>query len=315
MNSEIKITCDAGRSATIDIEGRIGVPEQAQEYGSDDAVSTYAAFRHALDRIVALDVRKITVNIRSTGGSVADALLIYDALRASGATVTTRCFGYTASAATVIAQAASEGRREISPTALYLVHRSISTAEGNAVEMQQSVDLLSQTDERLADIYAERSGHRKSEMIALMNENGGNGRWLSPEEAVACGLADRIIGKGIVARIFDKAVTAAERVLSLLRRTTRPEAAPAQQPAPAADTASEGGDIAPEVLSAAAALPEDAASVAELAVEALRTGQDAAMPTATLPKDDPSDDESERTPNRVAYRRDADTMREASMQF
>ena len=147
MNSEIKITCDADRSATIDIEGRIGVPEQAQEYGSDDAVSTYAAFRHALDRIVALDVRKITVNIRSTGGSVADALLIYDALRASGATVTTRCFGSTASAATVIAQAASEGRREISPTALYLVHRSISTAEGNAVEMQQSVDLFIQPDE------------------------------------------------------------------------------------------------------------------------------------------------------------------------
>ncbi|MBO7188275.1 MAG: hypothetical protein J6V31_01650 [Tidjanibacter sp.] len=27
-----------------------------------------------------------------------------------------------------------------------------------------------------------------------MNENGGRGRWLSPEEAVALGLADKVIG-------------------------------------------------------------------------------------------------------------------------
>ena len=34
-------------------------------------------------------------------------------------------YGYTASAATVIAQAASEGCREISAHALYLIHNSI----------------------------------------------------------------------------------------------------------------------------------------------------------------------------------------------
>ena len=51
-----------------------------------------------------------------------DALLIHDALTALGAHITTRCYGYTASAATIIAQAASPGCREISANALYLIH-------------------------------------------------------------------------------------------------------------------------------------------------------------------------------------------------
>ena len=62
------------------------------------------------------------VDIRSTGGDVNDALLIHDALCSLDAHITTRCYGYTASAATIIAQAASPGCREISANALYLIH-------------------------------------------------------------------------------------------------------------------------------------------------------------------------------------------------
>ena len=64
-----------------------------------------------------------------------------------GAEVVTRCYGYVASAATVIAQAASPGCREISSNAFYLIHcselslihiytcdRSVSHAEQEWVE-------------------------------------------------------------------------------------------------------------------------------------------------------------------------------------
>ena len=156
-------------------------------------VATYERFSKALQRIAGIEAPEVVVNIRSTGGDVNDALLIHDALRQLPARITTRCYGYTASAATIIAQAASEGCREISANALYLIHTAVCATEGNAAEIAGKLDLLHQTDARIAAVYAARSGRPAEEFEALMAENNGNGRWLSPEEAVAAGLADKVV--------------------------------------------------------------------------------------------------------------------------
>ena len=195
MKSDIQIRNSAD-VCYIDIEGTIGVPEQWQFASPDDRVATYEKFRDAVARIAALDAPQVVVNIRSTGGDVNDALLIHDALRQLPARVTTRCYGYTASAATIIAQAASEGCRLLSANALYLIHTAICSTEGNAAEIAGKIDLLHQTDARIAAVYASRSGRPAAEFEALMAENNGNGRWLAPEEAVAAGLADRIVEGG-----------------------------------------------------------------------------------------------------------------------
>ena len=191
MDFQIRNASDA---CHIDIEGTIGVPEEWQFDQPQQRVATYEKFRDAVQRIAEIDAPEVVVNIRSTGGDVNDALLIHDALRQLPGRVTTRCYGYTASAATIIAQAASEGRREISANALYLIHTSICATEGNAAELSGKLDLLRQTDRRLAEIYAARSGRTAEEFETLMAENNGNGRWLSPEETVAAGLADTIVG-------------------------------------------------------------------------------------------------------------------------
>lgn len=193
MKSEIRIRNSAD-VCYIDIEGNIGVPEEWQFDDPGARVATYERFRAAAARIAALEAAEVVVSIRSTGGDVNDALLIYDALRALPGRITTRCYGYTASAATLIAQAASEGRREIAAGALYLIHNSECSVEGNVAELEARIGLLRKTDERLAEIYAVRSGRPAAEFAALMAENNGSGRWLSPEETVAAGLADRVIG-------------------------------------------------------------------------------------------------------------------------
>lgn len=177
----------------IEIEGIIGVPEEWQFDHPDQRVATYEGFREALQRIAAIEKGEVVVHIRSTGGDVNDALLIYEALRGTGAHITTRCYGYTASAATIIAQAASEGCREIAPGCLYLIHHSICATEGNAEELRAQTELLEKTDERLAALYAERSGFEAEQFRSLMAENNGRGRWLSPEETLRLGLADRLI--------------------------------------------------------------------------------------------------------------------------
>ena len=157
MESEIQINNTAG-VCQIDIEGTIGVPEEWQFEEPDARVATYERFRDTLRRIAEIEAPEVVVNIRSTGGDVNDALLIHDALRQLPARVTTRCYGYTASAATIIAQAASEGCRLLSANALYLIHTAICSTEGNAAEIAGKIDLLHQTDARIAAVYASRSG-------------------------------------------------------------------------------------------------------------------------------------------------------------
>ena len=191
MQSDIQIT-NRNDTCFVDIEGVIGVPEEWQFDQPSSRVATYEKFRDSLDRLREIDAPEIVVNIRSTGGDVNDALLIYEALSSLDGHIVTRCYGYTASAATVIAQAASEGCREISAHALYLIHNSICTAEGNAEELATRIDLLRKTDARLAEVYAARSGRTPEEFTLLMAENNGSGRWLSPQEALAAGLVDRI---------------------------------------------------------------------------------------------------------------------------
>lgn len=195
MKSEIQIKNSAG-VCRIEIEGTIGVPEEWQFDQPEARVATYEKFRDTVQRIAGIDAPQIVVDIRSTGGDVNDALLIHDALCSLDAHIITRCYGYTASAATIIAQAASPGCREISANALYLIHTAICAAEGNAAEIAGKLDLLRQTDTRIAAVYAARSGRPAGEFEALMAENNGNGRWLSPEEAVAAGLADTVTDNG-----------------------------------------------------------------------------------------------------------------------
>lgn len=304
MKSEIQIRNSAD-VCYVDIEGTIGVPEEWQFESPDDRVATYEKFRNTVARIAALEAPRVVVNIRSTGGDVNDALLIYEALASLDAEVTTRCYGYVASAATLIAQAAGEGAREISAGALYLVHAAACAAEGNAAELEAHAELLRKTDERLAALYARRSGHPQEEFTARMAENNGNGRWLSPEETVAAGLADRIIDlpEHKAAETVDSERSAVRNLVQgwnrLLAALGLHEAAkaPASLPADAAPDDDrhnilhfDGTDTAP--------------AVGRPATEAVE-GQRRAAATQVLPCEDPSVGEIRRSANEQAYAGDA----------
>lgn len=287
MKSEIQIN-DRAETCHIDIEGTIGVPEKWQFDDPDERIATYDRFRDALRRIAAIEAPEVVVHIRSTGGDVNDALLIHDALRSLPARITTRCYGYTASAATIIAQAASEGCRLLSANALYLIHNATCATEGNAAELAGKIDLLRQTDARIAGVYAARSGRPAAEFETLMAENNGDGRWLSPDEAVAAGLADAV---------FDAAEPAASSLASNIARgwerlltrigidSRRRDERPADR----------------NVLHF-----DEPARRSRIAAEETR---DRFGPTATRPREDPSCNETIRSANDRAYDEDAQLFR------
>lgn len=292
MNSTIKINNEA-EVATIDIEGTIGLSESWQFDNDENRVATYERFKECVARIADLRNANIRVNIRSTGGDVNDAMLIYEALRATGAHVTTCCYGYTASAATIVAQAASEGCRLIAPTSLYLIHNSLCSVEGNAEELQAEIELLRQTDERIAEIYARHSGRSIEEIAALMSENGGRGRWLSPAEVVNYGLADAVEDSATTETTTTEVPQGAKRgVVALLRALGI------------------GGNDTPDVADDVNYIPHDAVdSVPDVSTVAFNEGQGGAKRTKLREMEDPDLREKPRDERQRAYDSDAKSMR------
>ena len=292
MNSTIKINNEA-EVAIIDIEGTIGLSESWQFDNDENRVATYERFKECVARIADLRNANIRVNIRSTGGDVNDAMLIYEALRATGAHVTTCCYGYTASAATIVAQAASEGCRLIAPTSLYLIHNSLCSVEGNAEELQAEIELLRQTDERIAEIYARHSGRSIEEIAALMSENGGRGRWLSPAEVVNYGLADAVEDGATTETTTTEVQQGAKRgVVALLRALGI------------------GGNDTPDVADDVNYIPHDAVdSVPDVSTVAFNEGQGGAKRTKLREMEDPDLREKPRDERQRAYDSDAKSMR------
>ena len=293
MESTIKIKNDA-EVAIIDIEGTIGISEAWQFDNPESRVATYERFKECVAQIADLANAQIRVNIRSTGGDVNDAMLIYEALRATGAEVTTCCYGYTASAATIVAQAASEGRRFVAPTSLYLVHNSLCTVEGNADEIAAEVELLRQTDDRIAEVYARRSGRDKQEMAELMSENCGRGRWLSPMEVISEGLADGVEGevehKQPKRKMEDVSITNLLKCIGI------------------------SGDDVPDVADDVNYIPHDDVAVENVAERAISTiafeeHQRSVQPTVVKATEDPDMMEMPRDERRRAYDNDARSMR------
>ncbi len=322
--TKITITNQSGPVAVIDIEGIIGVPEPWQFDEPGQRVATYETFRCTVESLAEVRSPEVVVNIRSTGGNVNDALLIYDALAALQGRITTRCFGYVASAATIIAQAASQGCREISSNSLYLVHKSVCSAEGNIEQMHSTLGMLEQTDARIASVYARRSGKPVENFEALMCENSGNGRWLAPEEVLAAGLADRIISNA--APVADAAKQAAALGLPTVPRNT--SNAPSSDnrwnailemlglrrrevvPAAAAVAIPELPTMAEQTIDSMARAQNEMSDAHRKQVAELKNridyleAQNARLrisATATCPKEDPSPQEVRRTPNEEAY--------------
>jgi ATP-dependent Clp endopeptidase proteolytic subunit ClpP len=144
-----------------------------------------------------IESRNVVVRINSGGGSVFGSFAIFEAIRnyrAIGHSVTTMIDGLAASGASVISLAGSPVK--MSDNALTMIHRPLGQASGNASDMQRTIDVLNKANERLIDIYANKTGKSKSEIAALLEAE----TWFSASEAKAAGLIDEIVTEKTTAR-------------------------------------------------------------------------------------------------------------------
>ncbi len=98
--------------------------------------------------------KKINIRVNSFGGSVADGLAIYNALRESKVRKVTIIDGVAVSAGSLIAMAGDE--IQAPKTALLMIHGPWTTVQGNAIEMRQHADILDKWADAMVSAYVRR---------------------------------------------------------------------------------------------------------------------------------------------------------------
>jgi ATP-dependent protease ClpP protease subunit len=210
------------------------------------------------------DTTEIRLMISSPGGEVWEALAILNSLRQHPAKVTAVIEGIAASSASFIAAAADECL--IMQNAEVFVHNAWGLTVGNAEDMQKMAGDLVHEDRNIASIYAAKAGGTVDEWLAAMAAE----TWYSAEEAVAAGLADRVIDGGRE----DAAAQARNRFdLSVFASRPRPQDPP---PPPAASGATPGPKPPPHSpattsVSGSTENPEESMTLTDAQVTDLRT--------------------------------------------
>jgi len=139
------------------------------------------------------DTKDISLYINSPGGSVTAGMAIYDAMQFVKPDITTIVMGQACSMGSLLATAGSPGKRFILPNARHMIHQPSGGARGQATDMEIQVKEILEMKKNLTNIYVKHNSAGKTfeELKADMERDN----FMSAEQSVAYGLADKVIDK------------------------------------------------------------------------------------------------------------------------
>jgi ATP-dependent protease ClpP protease subunit len=141
----------------------------------------------------------VDLRLNSPGGSVFDAVAIYNALQRHDGTITVWIDGVAASAASYVAMAGDE--IVMPANAFLMIHDPSGLVMGTAADMREMADTMDKIAGGMVRGYAARSGRTEEEIAALMAAE----TWFDAEAALEAGLATRMIEPVRIAASFDVA--------------------------------------------------------------------------------------------------------------
>ncbi|WLB43028.1 Clp protease ClpP [Bradyrhizobium ottawaense] len=130
----------------------------------------------------------VHLRINSPGGDVFAGVGIAQIMREYDGEIVAHVDGYAASAASVVAIAAD--KVVMAPASMMMIHKAWTWGIGNADDLMATAELLEKIDGQLAEGYAARGSKDAAAFMALMAAE----TWLTPQEAIDCGLADELAG-------------------------------------------------------------------------------------------------------------------------
>jgi ATP-dependent Clp protease protease subunit len=127
--------------------------------------------------------------INSPGGSVYDALAIYDTMQYIANDVQTVGIGMQASAAAFLLSSGAKGKRFLLPNSTVMIHQPSSGTRGKVTDQEIDLRESLRVKQLLEDIMVKNTGQKKERIHEDMERD----RWMPAQEALKYGLVDKII--------------------------------------------------------------------------------------------------------------------------
>jgi ATP-dependent Clp protease, protease subunit len=127
--------------------------------------------------------------INSPGGSVYDALAIYDTMKYVKADIQTVGIGVQASAAAFLLSSGTKGKRFLLPHSTVMIHQPSSGTRGKVTDQEIDLKEALRLKHLLNEIVAKNTGQKIEKVHADMERDF----WMTAEDAKKYGLVDSII--------------------------------------------------------------------------------------------------------------------------
>lgn len=133
--------------------------------------------------------KDISLYINSPGGSVYDALAIYDTMQFIGPDVATFGIGVQASAAAFLLSSGAKGKRTVLEHATVMIHQPSSGTRGKVTDQEIDLRESLRIKRLLEEIMARNTGQK----LEKIHEDMERDKWLTADEAKVYGIVDHII--------------------------------------------------------------------------------------------------------------------------
>ena len=135
--------------------------------------------------------KDISIYLNTPGGSVYAGLGIYDTMQFIKSDTSTICTGMAASMGAVLLVAGKEGKRAALPHSRIMIHQPMGGAQGQASDMEITVNEIKKLKNELYQIIADHS-HNSVERIA---KDSDRDHWMTAVEALEYGMIDTVYTK------------------------------------------------------------------------------------------------------------------------
>ena len=135
--------------------------------------------------------KDISLYVNCPGGSVYDGLAIYDTMQFIKPDVATFGIGLQASMGAFLLSSGQKGKRHVLPNSRVMIHQPSSGTQGKVTDQEITLRETVRIKRLLNEILATNTGQKLSKIEKDVDRDF----WMDSKEAVAYGLADKVISK------------------------------------------------------------------------------------------------------------------------
>ena len=133
--------------------------------------------------------KDIFLYINSPGGTVYDAMAIYDTMQYIKSDIQTVGIGVQASAAAFLLSSGTKGKRFALPNSTIMIHQPSSGTKGKVTDMEIDLKESLRIKHRLNEIMAKNTG----QTVKRIQDDMERDYWMTAEEAQKYGVVDKVI--------------------------------------------------------------------------------------------------------------------------